>query len=213
MKVLASAVLIVSMSVMPACAAMQTQGRADARPALPREPVPVRDLLAARPFTVATPYRNTWSEERAMVTRGTLIVVEVDPALAVRRDTFEPVLFAGDTIVIRLNDGDQSGRIVGIVPGDVDLATAPIWIGPSDLPERMSAADVRAELARAAKAGVRAFPRTKLADVTRPAVTAPDLGALLRDVAAQLVYEFAPEDKEIADSWRLPEAKNPVRPN
>jgi hypothetical protein len=30
---------------------------------------------------------------------------------------------------------------------------------------------------------------------------------LLRTVAADLVYQYSPQEKQLADSWRLPEAK------
>ena len=66
----------------------------------------------ARPFTLQTPYRNDWSKERAMVSAGVLVVLEVDPALVVPRDSLEPVLYAGDVAV-------SEGRIaqVGAVSG------------------------------------------------------------------------------------------------
>lgn len=200
----------ISLLVMPACVASQNIGRGDV--ATPPTPAPVRDILYARPFTLQTPYRNEWSKERAVVSAGTLIVVEVDPAYVVPRNALEPVLYAGDVTVQPLTQGHQSGRVIGIVPGNVDLTGVPIWFGTPELPERVTDATVRAERALAERAGVRSFPSLKIAAVARPAVVATDLAALLRDVAAELVYEYSPQEKELADSWRVPVVTAPKRP-
>jgi hypothetical protein len=171
-------------------------------------PVPVKGILLARRFTLATPYINNWSKERAKVSTGVLVVVEVDPAYVDPRDAaMNPVLYAGDVAVIPLNHGNRSGRVIGIIPGDVNLTTAPIWFGSPELPERITPAVVRSERERAERAGVRALPATRISSIERPAVDAPDLATLLRTVAADLVYEYSPQEKELADSWRLPEAK------
>ena len=143
-----------------------------------------------------------------MVSTGMLVVLEVDPAYVDPRDAvLGPMLYAGDVTVIRLNYGNRSGRVIGIIPGDVDLATAPIWFGAPELPERVTQAVVRSERARAEKAGIRAFPQARLAGVERPAVAAKDLAALLRNVAAELVDQYSPQEKELAESWRLPVAE------
>jgi hypothetical protein len=192
--------------VMPAGVAGQNVGSQDERAA--PTPASVKGILLARRFTLQTPYTNTWSRERGKVSRGTFVVLEVDPAYVDPRDVaLNPVLYAGDATVIRLNHGSGSGRVIGIIPGDVDLATTPIWFGSPELPERVTQDVVRVERARAEKAGLRPFPATRIASVERPAVAAADLAALLRDVAAQLVYEYSPQEKRLADTWRLPEAK------
>jgi hypothetical protein len=145
------------------------------------------------------------------VSTGVLIVLEVDPALVVPRDTLEPVLYAGDVAVQRLNHGYPSGRVIGIVPGNIDLASAPIWFGSPQLPERVTESTVRSERARAEKAGMQPFGSAKIASIQRQAAAATDLAALLREVAADLVYEYSPQEKELADSWRLPTAKAPPK--
>jgi len=196
--------LTLSLFLIPACAVSQSV-------AIPETPAPVKDILFVRPFTLAAPYRNDWSRERPAVSTGTLVVLEVDPALVRRRDTLEPVLYAANTTVIRLNHGDKSGRVIGIVPGNIDLTTAPIWFGSPQLPERVTAADVRAERERAEKAGVRPFPPSRIGAVQKPPVNATDLAALLRDVAAALVDQYSPDEKELADQWRLPTASAPPK--
>lgn len=208
MKRLAAA-LAASLLVMPACASGQTAAR-ETIAALPT-PVAVKDVLYAQPFAVQRPF-TTWSRDRAKASTGVLVVVEVDPAYVDPRDAVvTPVLYAGNAVVIRLNRGNQSGRVIGIIPGVIDLTSAPIWFGSPELPERVTADTARAELARAEKAGVRAFGAERIARILRPAVTTTDVAALLRDVAAQLVYEHSPQEKDLADSWRLPEAKAPPK--
>jgi len=192
----------------PTLGACQAANRASE--AVPATPATVKGILAARRFTLQIPYTNTWSKERGQVSSGTLVVLEVDPAYVVPRNSPEPVLYAGDVAVQRLNQGDVSGRVVAIVPGNVDLAAAPIWFGTPGLPERVTPGSVREERALAEKACVRALPSTARA-AERAAVNTKDLATLLRTVAAELVYEFSPQEKKLADYWRLPEAKAPPK--
>ncbi len=184
-----------------------------AQVATPATPAAVKGILALRRFTLATPYQYTWSSERRMVATGTLVVLEVDPAYVIPRDTLQPVLFAGNVAIHRLNQGDKSGRVIGIVPGDVDLATVPIWFGTPQLPERLTPALIDSERALAAKAGVRAFGQAKTAAVTRPRLAAADLASLLRTTGAELVLQYSPQEKALAESWRLPTAKATRKPN
>jgi len=177
----------------------------------PKSPKPVNDILYARPFTLAKGYRNTWSQERALVSTGVLVVLQVDRAFVARRDAAVPILYAGDTPVHRLNHGDQSGRVIGIVPGVADLAGAPIWFGAPGLPERVTAEMARDERARAEKSGIRPFKEEKLRIVTRPPATVADLDALLREHVAPLVLEYSPQEKELAETWQLPAAKAPEK--
>ena len=198
--------LAAALLVVPAGVSGQAASR-DRAVSIPSKPAPVKNILHAQRFTLERPYRNEWSKDKAMVSTGSLVVLEVDPALVVPRDTLEPVLYAGNVAVQRLNHGDRSGRVIGIVPGSVDLAGTPIWFGSPELPERVTESMVRSERARAEKAGVRPFPSAAIRSVERQAVTAVDLATLLRDVASQLVYEFSPQEKALADSWRLPTAQ------
>lgn len=202
---LSFAVLAVVLSVMPSLAACQSSARSAAI-ALPPTPAAVKGVVVARRFTLSTPYRTSWAKSARDVSRVTLVVIEVDPAYVVPRDTLEPVLYAGDVAVERLNRGHVSGRVIGLVPGDVDLATVPIWFGRPQLPERLTPELIAEERMHAEKAGIRALPGARVAAEAAP-TSATDLAALLRDVAAELVYRYAPEDKRIADAWRLPVAK------
>ena len=186
---------------------------AAAQTAAPQPPRSVNNILYAQSFTLKKGYTNTWSKGHELVSSGVLVVLAVDLTLVQPRDALEPILYVGSTPVQRLNHGAQSGRVIGIVPGTTDLAGSPIWFGAAGLPERITAASASAELSRAQKSGIRPFTADKLRSVTHPAAAAADLAALLRDVASTLVSEYSPQEKYLANSWRLPTAKaSPKQP-
>lgn len=177
---------------------------------IPATPTAIGRVLVAQPFTLSRPFKFTWSEEEPMISSGTLVVLDVDPALTVPRNAVrEPVLFAGTSAVMRLNHGHLSGRVVGIIPGAVDLASVPIWFGTPELPDRVTTKIVTAELAKATRAGIRPQPAQQLRAARRAPVAAPSLAKLLRTVGAELVLEFAPQERAFADQWRLPVAEPP----
>jgi hypothetical protein len=177
----------------------------------PFAPKPVLDLVYARPFTLDKGYQYDWSKDRPIVSSGTLVVLKVDPSLVVPRNALEPVLYAGDWAVQRLNHGDESGYVIGIIPGDVDLTRTPIWFGRPALPERVTAATIRTERASADAAKIRPFTADRVRTVTQEPLQAPDLFSLLRDHVANLVLEFSPREKDLAETWRLPVASAPPR--
>jgi len=175
---------------------------------VPPTPAPIMGIVAARRFTLDTPFPYTWTKERITVSSGTLVVLDVDPALVVPRDALEPVLYAGNVPVQRLNHGNKSGRVIGIVPGNIDVTTTPIWFGTPQLPGRVTTAMAKAERARAEKAGAaHTFARVSIAGFDSPATASKDLATLLRTVGADLVLTYSPQDKDLAESWRLPVAK------
>lgn len=195
---------------LPAIAVGQPSS-ASGQPGVLATPAAVKGILAARRFTLATPYQYTWSERPRMVGSGTLVVLEVDPAYVVPRNALEPVLFAGNVAIHRLNQGDKSGRVLGIVPGDVDVATVAIWFGTPQLPERLTPALIDSERTLAQRAGIRALGRARVAAIARPRVAAQDLASLLRTTGAELLLQYSPQEKALADSWRLPTASVPRR--
>jgi hypothetical protein len=180
---------------------------------VPRPPAPIKAMLATQRFTLEVPFPYTWSKERFMVSSGSLVVLDVDPALVVPRDTLEPVLYAGTVPVQRLNHGNKSGRVIAIVPGNVDVRTTPIWFGAPQLPERVTSEMAKAELTRAKKAGVaRTFRHPSTTGLASSPVKSKDLAELLRTVAADLVLEYSPQEKDLAESWRLPVASKSNKP-
>lgn len=167
---------------------------------LPPTPVAVQRILVSQPFTLHTPFAYDWSTDRPSVSSGTLVVLAVDGAYVVPRNaTVGPTLYAGDTPVMRLNHGHTSGRVIGIVPDTVNLATAPLWFATPGKDE-----DLKAE-----QASMSPLPAAQLRAARRPSVTATDLATLLRTVGADLILEFSPQERDLAEIWRLPTAKPP----
>jgi hypothetical protein len=195
--------LAVLMLGSPLFCAGQTPGSAGSN-LLPRTPASIQGVLEAHRFTLKTPYRYTWSKEPMSVSSGTLVVLAVDPAYVVPREAPQPVLYAGDIPLHRLNRGQESGRVIGIIPGDIDLAAAPIWFGSPELPERVTSTMVATEKARALTSGLRPMALAKIAGAGSSPIVAKDLAALLRGVGADLVLRYSPQEKFLADTWRLP---------
>jgi hypothetical protein len=209
MKFLVSTAAIVLLG-QSACAAAQVADVQYAESSrVPPTPVAVQRILVAQPFTVTTPFQFMWIKNGPMISSGTLVVLEVDKALVAPRNALEPVLYAGNSPVMRLNPGHLSGRVVAIWQVTVDVRTEPIGCGAPELPERVTPQMVESELAKARSAGIAPPPAAQLRAARRAPATAKDLSSLLRTVGANLILEFAPQEKSQAEIWRLPVAKPP----
>jgi hypothetical protein len=167
-------------------------------------PAAVLDILEIHPFRLGTGYDYAWLESRPFVSDGLLVVLKVDPSLVVPRNTGEPVLYAGDRTVQRLNQGNGSGYVIGIIPGEIDLTAEPIWFGRPQLPERVTPEVIKEQRALADSAGIKPFSPDKIDAVRRAPIEAGDLAELLRGLAADLVLNYAPDEKDLAVTWRLP---------
>lgn len=185
---------------------LPTPAISDEVPPHPKTPAAVTELILTQPFRLAKGYKYDWSKEQRIVTSGTLVVLKVDPALVFPRNSAEPVLYAGDQTVQRLNQGHESGHVIGIIPGDIDLTTAPIWFGRPELPERVDEKMIRAERAMADEAKIQPFEANIVQRATQEVLEAPDLSSLLRDHVANMVLEYSPQEKDLAETWRLPVA-------
>lgn len=196
---------------MPATGASQgLTGDPDKVP-VPPTPRSVQRILVAQPFTVRTPFVNDWSRERREYTSGTLVVLEMEGAYLVPRNaTVGPTLYAGDTPVLRLNHGHLSGRVIGIVPGTVDLTAVPLWFGSAQGPDQATPAPAVAERRKAERASITPLPADQVRAAARPPLSATDLAALLRTIAAELVLQYSPQEKALAEIWRLPTAPPPA---
>jgi hypothetical protein len=170
----------------------------------PATPSAAIDVLEIQPFRLKEGYRYNWLQSRPFVSDGLLVVLKVDPSQVVPRNAAEPVLYAGDVTVQRLNQGDRSGFVIGIIPGDVDLAAEPIWFGRPELPERVTPEIIKEQRALADSAGIKPFGADKIKSVLRDPIDAENLAELLRGPAADLVLKYAPDEKDLADTWRLP---------
>ncbi len=171
---------------------------------VPATPSAVIDIVEIQPFRLKAGYRYDWLQSRPLVSAGLLVVLRVDPKYVLPRDTAEPVLYAGDRTVQRLNQGHRSGHVIGIIPGEVNLASAPIWFGRPQLPERVTPAIAKEERALADKAGIKLLSPDKIKGARREAIVVDDLAALLRGRAADLVLKYSPDEKELTETWRLP---------
>jgi hypothetical protein len=170
-------------------------------------PAAVIDVVHIQPFVLKEGYRHDWRQEQPFVKSGSLVVFKVNPDYVYPRNAAEPVLYAGSQTAQRLNFGHESGYVVAIVPGDIDLAREPVWFGSRELPERVNADTITIERALAEKADIRPFDAARVRDVTRDRLDAGDLAALLREHVAELVLKYSPQEKALAASWRLPVAQ------
>ncbi len=180
-----------------------------------RTPAPVEDLVYARPFALSQGYRWSSVHDEPESNSGVIVVLRVDPELVVPRNAASPILYAGDRMLQALNFGHTSGHVIGLIPGDVDLSETLFWFGSPTAPGRVTPKSIRAERAHAEEAGIRPFAAEKIESVTKPAIEATNLEALLRGELADLVLEYAPGEGALARKWRLPEAKaepDPSRP-
>jgi hypothetical protein len=197
-----------------ALGAWVAQRGGDDLPALPERPAGVLGLVRAQPFVLDEPYTHTWRAEQPLVRAGYLLVLDVDPQLAYPRQTETSVLYVGAQTAERVNHGHLSGRLVVLVPSEVDaeglplldLARTPIWFGAPALPEQVGEAEVRAELARALAAGL---PPPSTAEVERALATGGGLFAArdrvaLERHAARLILELVPQERELAEGLLVP---------
>lgn len=168
------------------------------------KPQPVIDIVRIQPFSLEQSFKYDWRRERPNVRSGLLVVLKVDPDLVKPTNALEPVLYAGAQTVQRLNQGHESGFVLGIIPGRIDLSKEPIWFGTPALPERIDAKAVAVARADAERSGIFAQPPADIQSRTLDPVVVYDLTALLREHAALLLMEFSPQEKPLADSWRLP---------
>jgi hypothetical protein len=191
-------------------------GYAEPPPEIPATPAAVKSILYARPFALRDGFAYHWCKERPNVKEGMLLVLEVDPALVVPRAIATPVLYVGDQVAERVNAGDKCGRVIALVPGHVDLAQSPIWFGRPGLPDQVDSARIKQERGLADAAGIKPLPEKSVAEARAKGgstVKAVDKSALLRGPIAELIIEYCPEEKHLADDFRVPVVqKRPAPP-
>jgi len=205
--------LIGTLAVM-ACAAAAVTAVGDRREVVPEviagSSENVHSILAALPIDVTTSFAHDWSAERAQVTSGWLLALEVNPELLALHQSADPVLYVGDLAVERINRGDISGRVIVLVPERIDLEAAPIYFGTAALPESVDASTRRLELTRATNAGAKPFAASALESALERGFGGSDTEAVefqnrraVLEFAAQWIFEFAPEESELAKNLLL----------
>lgn len=185
--------------------------REPAAPATPSAlPSDAIEILEARPFVLDEPYAHEWRAEAPLVRAGYALVLRVPAELAETRATFEPVLFAGQETVERVNAPRVGQNLVVVVPAperdgrvQLDLERTALWFGSLELPERLDAARIAAE-ARAAEArGIgpaRRGPKVRSlgADQTLRLANRRELDAYLAD----WVEFYSPEETDLVRQLR-----------
>lgn len=172
-------------------------------------PDAVWDVLVARPFRLDEPYTHWWRSERPQVSAGHLLVLAVDPARFVPRETAEPVLMVGDQTAERINHGAGDGALVVLVPDTRvedgwptrDLATTPIFLADPELPERVDGDWLAGQLASTTAIP---FDAGRLQRATGPSLDLRDRGELER-VAAELILAYAPSEADRANGLLIPQ--------
>jgi hypothetical protein len=176
-------------------------------PEIPKTPAAVKDVLYARSFKLEEPAKFIWCKERPNITTGTLLVLEVDPAYVVPREAASPVLYVGAQPAQPVNHGNESGHVVAIVPGEVDLTKVPVWFGTPGIAHLTDQATAKSELALAKEAGIKPLSKEK-SDAARAKggalIEAANMSALLRDEVAELILEYCPDEKHLAEGFRRP---------
>lgn len=126
------------------------------------DPVPAAPtgvtLEWARPFVLAQPDVYPWQAGAPALERGWIVQLRVDPALLVPRQVGQPVLYAGTTPIAIVNADKVGGCAVGYVRGPLDMRRTPLFVGSTELPERIDAAAGQRELDAAVAAGAVAQP-------------------------------------------------------
>lgn len=178
-------------------------------PEIPATPAAVDGIILAQAFSLDEPYEFSWLAERPMVSRGMILVLEVNPDLVLPRQTAEPVLYVGNSTAERVNTGYPSGKVVAIVPGAVNLATAPIWFGDPALPEQVTSEIISAQRSMAGEAGIRPFTADTVGMAFQAGgdeMKSADYDALRRR-AAELIQQYAAGEEELATGILAPRVK------
>lgn len=170
------------------------------------ESTPVKDILFAKPFRLEQGYHYDWREERPFVREGLIVVLKVDPRLVEPRNAAQPILFADDQIVQRLNHGNESGHSIVIIPGRVDLSEIRLWFASPSLFNQISTNTINYQKIIAKNDSLKPFNKQKINSISHRNVSVANLYVLLRDIAADLVIQYSPEDRHLASDWRLPVA-------
>jgi hypothetical protein len=182
-------------------------------PEPPETPQAITGLVSAQRFTLAQPYESAWRAEHPQVQSGWLLVIAADPLLCVPRNEMESVLQWGAQTLERINSGQDSGRIVAVLPDDVlrqdsvlVLDSEPCFFGPAGLPERMDAAELQRRLDTAHAAQVAPISARELAEAMRRGGVALEFAERddLQRHAAQLILAHSPTEGDLARGLLVP---------
>jgi hypothetical protein len=196
--------LRVVLSVAVAAAVIVTFAATRPAAAVARPLTPEFELLHAERFEVATPFRHVWRADQPAYTNGWLLVLAGDETKLQPRQTKEPVLYVGNQTAERINTAQGSGRLVVLVPGDLELAAVPAFLGGVALPEEVRQPQINAELTAALARGVVPFPAPAIANAVRGGVQKFATDYELRLRAIELVAQHSPAEQDLIQGWRAP---------
>ena len=182
----------------------RSDGSAPAANAPPIRPI---ELLHAQRFHVAEAFQHVWRAEKPFYEDGWLLVLGCDPAALTVQQVRQPVLYVGEQTADRVNFGDESGRVVVIVPGDLDLAESPIFFGGVGLPEEVTHEQIASEVAAARRSGVAPHTAETIAAVLVDGVLDCENDYQLRLRAIDLVEQHSPQERDLIEGWRAPLVK------
>ena len=165
-------------------------------------------LIYAQPFELAAAYRHLWRSDRPLVRSGSIIVVEADVELLRPRQVHQPLLFVGAWPAEPINVGNESGRVVALVPvPTAELGRAAIFYAETGiLPEALSEADAEATLAAAVARGMAPPSDAELAQALAAGGATralPDFHALRRSTAG-LIERYSPQEVDVVRGLRAP---------
>lgn len=177
-------------------------------PSAPKGPEPLPRgvegrLLHAQRFTLAVPATHYWRREQPRYSSGWLAVIQADPIRLRVSQGPMPILFVGNQTADRVNFGEQSGCVVCIIPGDFDLAQAPIYFGAPGIPESIGAQQIARERTAAHARDIRVTGNEAMLKVVADDLRFQDEEEL-RQAATDLIERFSPQERDLIQGMRVP---------
>lgn len=173
-------------------------------------------LLYAQPVTLEEPTTYLMRADQPVVSAGYLVVVQTNPAILPVRQAHNPLLFAGDMPIERIN-GDEEPRVfIGFVPSALDargaialdLARTPLfWAYPEVLPEALKPDLAQAALAHGLASGAAPQPKESVNRALAAGGPVVHLGTYgdLRRHAANVIEQFSPGEVDLIVGLRVPQ--------
>lgn len=179
--------------------------------------VPIRSLVAVRPFRVAEPWTHEYRADRPAVRQGWIVVLDADPALVRPRQTEQMVLM-GDGLPLEIVQvAVDAGRVVAIlprVPDSVEIESVVFHLAAPALPESLSVEEAGDRRSAAVAAGITPRGAAEIARARAAGgepVDAADREAIDREIGAA-IRSFMPFESNRADELegRIDSTPRPV---
>lgn len=144
----------------------------------------VHSIDWARPFELQQPHPYRYFAEETSITTGWLVQLTVESWTMFPRQVGVPNVWVGDRIAGRTQwSRDTEGTFCAVVwvPGDVELTSAPVFFGTTELAERLDEPR-RQQVVAAAKA---LPPVQKRSDIENEPVRVEEFGDLMAIAAGR----------------------------